>query len=77
MRTSEAGRKEKEIKVTSFSALSSILLGNKTYPGNSSATLYLQKPPFILHLPELSNIAIFVSVVGREEQWIPYLVDQS
>lgn len=39
VRTSEAGRKEKEKKGTSFSAVSFMLLGNKTFPGNSSATL--------------------------------------
>lgn len=71
MRMSETGRKE-EKKGTSFSVLSSILLGNKIIPVNSSATLYFQKPPFIFHLPQLSHIAVFVSVVGREEQWMPY-----
>lgn len=39
VRISEAGRKEKEKKGTSFSAVSFILLGNKIFPGNSSATL--------------------------------------
>ena len=72
MRTPEAGRKEKEEKKTSPSALSSILLGNKTFPSNSSATSHLQKLPFTSHLPELSHMVTFVSVVGGEEQWISY-----
>lgn len=39
MRTSGAGRKEE--KKGTFSAVSYIFLGNKTFPGNSSATFCL------------------------------------
>lgn len=74
---SEAERKEKGGKRGIFFlfALFSVLLGNKNFPSDSSATWHPQKTSF--HIFSYKRYDTATSVVGREKQWITVLAHTS